>query len=187
MPAALSTYLSHADPAVIKDLLQRGICIPLFFDGDCALDNHTLIVLGDLTQEEAENWIGKITWKLNIPCGKFILLCGGGDADELMDAISGDPPNPNYHIFQTIKVPSGEYLVNIYAYLNSLTVQISFDEYDENCNLIENKELEAWYQANRAGCPDLGYIIQLLPLDTEPPFPQLIPEIDWCGEFEFRR
>src|SRR5690242_14064610 len=106
-PERVSDILGRADEPEIEELLKRGICIPLCFDGDCALDRTTVFVLGDLTEQEEHDWIARLSWKLNIPCGKFILLCGGGDAEELADAISGNPPKPNYQIFQAIDVPPG--------------------------------------------------------------------------------
>ncbi|HIK18115.1 MAG TPA: hypothetical protein IGS53_22895 [Leptolyngbyaceae cyanobacterium M33_DOE_097] len=186
-PDELANTLASADAAEIETLLSRGVCIPLVFDGDCALDNNTLIVLGDLTEKEEHDWIGRLAWKLNIPCGKFIIQCGGGDAEELAYAISGQPPKPNYQIFQVIEVPPGEYLVEIYAYLASMTVQLSLEEYDENWNLKENDALREWYQSNRPGFDELGYIIRLVPLEVKPPLPSLVPEIGWCGVFELRQ
>lgn len=186
-PEALSDILGRADESEITDLLRRGICIPLCFDGDCALDRTTIFVLGDLTEQEEHDWIARLSWKLNIPCGKFILLCGGGDAEELADAISGNPPQPNYQIFQAIDVPPAEYLVEIYAYFSSMTVQLSLEEYDENWNLQKDEVLRQWYQTHRPGTADVGYIIRIVPLETtELPLPKLIPEIGWCGEFDFR-
>uniref|UniRef100_A0A832H5B3 Uncharacterized protein n=1 Tax=Oscillatoriales cyanobacterium SpSt-402 TaxID=2282168 RepID=A0A832H5B3_9CYAN len=186
-PQQLSDVLGRADEPEIETLLKQGICIPLCFDGDCALDQETLFVLGNLTAEEEHDWIGRLTWKLNIPCGKLVLLCGGGDANELAEAISGNPPQPNYQIFQTIDIPPGEYLIEIYAYLSSMTVQQSLEEYDEHWNLVEHEELRNWYQANRPGTPGISYIIRLASLESEPPFPQLVSEIGWCGMFNFRQ
>jgi hypothetical protein len=183
----VSNALIQSDDQKIEELLRRGICIPLFFNGDCALDNNTLIVLGELTEQEEHDWIGRLSWKLNIPCGRFIILCGGSDPEEFADAVSGNPPQPNYQIFQVIEVPPGEYWVDVYAYLSSMTVQLSLEEYDENWKLKDNDELRQWYQVNRPGFPDIGYIIKLVPLEAEPPFPKLVPEIGWCGEFEFRK
>lgn len=182
----LSNALGQADEPVIKSLLMRGICIPLFFDGDCALDGHTVIVLGDLTEPEEHNWIAKLAWKLAIPCGKLVIHCGGGDANELAYAIAGNSPEPNYRIFQVIDVPPDEYLVQIYAYLPSMTVQLSLEEYDKRGNLKENTALKEWYQRHRPGLADVGYIIQLTPLKAEPSLPELVPEIGWCGTFKFR-
>jgi hypothetical protein len=186
-PEELSDALGRADEQEIEELLRRGICIPLFFDGDCALDGSTVFILGDLTEQEEHDWIGRLSWKLNIPCGKFIILCGGGDEDELAHAISGNPPEPNDQIFQVIDVAPAEYLVEVYAYLSSMTVQLSLDEYDDKGNLKENEVLNQWYETNRPGIDGIDYIIRLVPLETEPPLPRLVPEIGWCGEFEFRQ
>lgn len=186
-PAELAQALARAETPEIQDLLSRGICIPLVFDGDCALDSNTIFVLGNLTEQEEQDWIGRLTWKLNIPCGKLILLCGGGDAEEFAYAISGNPPKPNYEIFQVIEVPPDNYLVEIYAYFPSMTVQLSLEDYDEHWNLKENEALGQWYRENHPGSDDIGYVIRLVPLEYEPAFPKLVPEIGWCGEFEFRQ
>jgi len=183
----LSERLGRGDPSEIEALLKHGICLPLYFGGDCALDQVTLFVLGDLTEQEEHDWIGRVISKLSIPCGKFVLLCGGGDPDEFAYAISGNPPHANYQIFQVIEVPPGEYLVEVYAYLSSMTVQLSLSEYDEHWNLIEHKELESWYQEYRPGIADINYVIRLAPLIENPPIPQLDSEMGWCGVFEFRQ
>jgi hypothetical protein len=186
-PEELSDILARSETQEIEELLRRGICIPLFFNGDCALDSHTIFVFGDLTEQEEHDWIGRLAGKLNIPCGKFIILCGGGDAEELAYAISGNPPKQHYEIFQVIEVPPTDYLVEVYAYLSSMTVQQSLEYYDENWNLKENEALRQWYRMNCPGIADIDYIIRLVPLETEPPLPKLVAEIGWCGEFEFRQ
>lgn len=184
---AVSDIVGQGDEQGIAQLLRDGVCMPLFFGGDCALDSCTTVVLGDLTEQEAHDWIGRLAWKLSIPCGQFILHCGGGDPDELAYALSGQPPRPHYQISQAIAVPPGDYLVEIYAYLSSTTVQLSLSEYDEHWNEKDNSALEAWYETNRPGLANQGYVIRLTPLETEPPMPRLVSEIGWCGEFEFRR
>jgi hypothetical protein len=98
-PSDISNILGESNEGGIEQLLQQGVCIPLYFDPDCELDGCTLFVLGDLTEEEENQWVGKLSWKLNIPCGKLVLLCGGGDEDELAYAISGNPPKEHYEIF----------------------------------------------------------------------------------------
>ncbi|MGP1385983.1 MAG: hypothetical protein ACTS2F_20655 [Thainema sp.] len=186
-PSAIADALGYGNEAAITEFLQQGICIPVCFDGDCALDGETLFALGDLTEQEENDWIGRLAGQLNIPCGKLVILCGGGDAEELAYAISGQPPKPHYRIFQVIDVPPGAYLVEIYAYLSSMTVQQSLEEYDENWNCYENEPLKQWYQLNRPGTTGTSYIIRLSPLTTAPPLPERVPDIGWCGEFEFRK
>ncbi|MEY2976551.1 MAG: hypothetical protein RLZZ435_688 [Cyanobacteriota bacterium] len=142
--------------------------------------------MGDLTEWQETDWIAKIECKLNIPCGKFVILCGGGDPDELEDAISLKPSQPNYKISQVIDVPKGEYIVEILAYYSSMTVQLSLDEYDSNFNMQENVELKDWYQKNRPGVQNVGYIIRFSPLNRQVNLPTLDDETGWVGVFEFR-
>jgi hypothetical protein len=196
-PQEVSTVLRQENEPEIKNLLHRGVCLPLFFPGDCAFDD-AIIVLGNLTEQEANEWIGRISWKLNIPCGKLVILCGGGDPQEFEYAVSGNPPEEHYEIFQVIDVPPGEYLVEIYAYVSSMTVNVYFEE---------DESLEEWFQRTRPGMelpPWLqsfkeegmvwelenelvNYLVRLAPLQTAPPLPKLIDGMGWCGEFEFRR
>ncbi|HEY9888747.1 MAG TPA: hypothetical protein V6D02_10125 [Candidatus Obscuribacterales bacterium] len=180
-PAAIAAVLGAGDEAAITALLQEGICLPLFFDGDCALDGMTQFVIGDLTESEERDWMGKLTAQLNIPCGKLVVLCGGGDPDEFAVAISGASPDPDYVIFQVIDVPPGAYCVEIYAYLASLTVQLS---------LADGQDNAPWPAATAAHHPEpeeVGYIIRLSPWSTALPLPALVPEIGWCGQFEWRQ
>ncbi|NJL43108.1 MAG: hypothetical protein HC935_06750 [Pseudanabaena sp. SU_2_4] len=74
-----------ANAPEIEALLRQGVCIPLYFEADCALDGFTLFVIGDLTEEESDEWIGKFVAKLNVPCGKLVLLCGGGDEEMITE------------------------------------------------------------------------------------------------------
>ncbi|MDX2273031.1 MAG: hypothetical protein NW237_13935 [Cyanobacteriota bacterium] len=183
----LSEQLRGGDAQTIRILLQEGICLPLFFDGDCALDHATTFVVGDLDETEEQNWIGCLTSKLHIPCGKLLLLCGGGDPNELEEILSGKPPAPHYVIFQVIEVPPQTYRVDVYAYLSSMTVQQSLSYYDQHFEEIVDQERLDHYLANRPGIPGTDYIIQLRPCQGEVPLPELVPELDWGGVFQFRR
>jgi hypothetical protein len=149
-------------------LLKKGVCFPVCFPGDCALDNAALFVLGDLTPEEERDWMARLRWKLNIPCGRLILCCGCL-AEDLEPAVAGEAPDPHYEIYQTIEVPPDEYLVEIYAYFHSQTMQVALDD--------ESDE----YHARHDGA---AYIIRLTPLETEPPLPETAS--GWLENFEFR-
>ncbi|PZO41760.1 MAG: hypothetical protein DCF19_09415, partial [Pseudanabaena frigida] len=174
----ISTILGEGNESQIKELLRQGVCIPLFFEADCELDGNTLFVVGDLSEEEANAWVGKLVGKLNIPCGKLVLLCGGGDPDGFAHAMSGNLPDPNCEFFQIIEVPSGEYQVEIFAYLTSSIAQNYLEEQKEN--------IQEWFRNNCSGTESIGYIIHLIPLESEPTLPKLVPEVGWCSEFEFR-
>ena len=186
-PPQISETISSGDREDIKSLLDAGIAIPLLFPGDCALDNSTLFVVDDLTKEQERDWIAKIACKLNIPCGKFVLLCGGAYPEELEYAISLRSPEPNYTIHQVIDLPADEYLVEILAYYPSMTVQLSLEEYDSGLNMKENVELREWYEKNQPGVDGVSYIIRFSPLHGRKlALPKLDDESGWVGIFEFR-
>lgn len=182
-PTQLSNILLNGSLEEMESLLHRGICIPLGFDGDCAMDRSTLVVVGNLTKSEEEEWLGRLVWKLNIPCGKLVLLCGGGYAEDLAHAISGKPPKEHYQIFQIFDVPPDEYLVEIYAYKSSLTAYLhlsSLQEIEDEDDFEEEDDYDQYGNLKK-----VSYIIRLIPLDVEPPLPKQ-DFYGWCEEFEFR-
>ncbi len=184
-PLELANILSEGNDTQIEELLRQGVCIPLYFDADCALDGVTLFVIGDLTEEESNQWIGKFVAKLNIPCGKLVILCGGGAEEMIAEAISGNLPDPNYVVFQAIDIPPGDYQVEIYAYLQSMIARCYLDDYKE----AKKGSVLKWFNFNDYDDledGDIGYIIRLIPFTTEPPLPKLDPDIGWCSVFEFR-
>ncbi len=171
------------DEKTTRLLLEKGVCFPVCFPGDCALDSATLFVLGDLTEQEARDWQARLAWKLNIPCGKLILCCGCL-AEDLEPATEGEKPDPHYEIYQVIDIPPDEYAVEIYAYSSSQTVRIVLDddEYDEG---EYDDEESAGSEADRLENGGAAYIIRLTPLDGESPS---LPKIEdgWFQQFEFR-
>lgn len=185
-PKDISGAISSGDEAAITDFLNRGICLPMVFNGDCALDSTTNFVFGDLSEEESRDWIARFAWKLNIPCGKFVIIVNGGDEFELEQAVSGNPPDENCVRFQVIDVPPGEYLVEILAFFHSITVQEYVDLDIPEWNLHAKPELEAWYRENHPGTEEQEYIVRMVPLTETPPFPTLVQDFSWCGVFEFR-
>lgn len=161
------------DEEAAAGLIRRGVVFPVCFEGDCALDENSWVVVGDLTPEEERGWIARLRWKLNIPCGTFALVCSGTE-EELERVAERLPPERDYEIYQLFDVPPGEYLVEIYAFYESLTVQVSLDEYDAEGFFRENEELAEWYRENRPAPPDTEYVIRLAPLaGDDPPLPEL--------------
>ena len=182
--AEVSETLFRGDGEKSLEMAKKGICFPIAFEGDCALDENTLFVIGDLNEQEERNWIARLRWKLNIPCGKLVLVCGWAEED-IEQAMLGESPDRGYPMYQTIEVPPNEYLVEIYAYIESLTVQLSFDEEDENGYLIENEEQAELYKKKYPGIEGVDYIIRLSALKTEPKMPRM--EESWFEDFEFRQ
>jgi hypothetical protein len=190
--------LESSDPEIIHELLSRGICLPLYFPADCAL-NNAVVILGDLNEREQNEWIGRIQAMLEIPCGELVLL-GGGMEEDFDNALSNDP-NSITSLYQTFKVPPGRYLVEIYAFLGSITadralidVQNRGDSVVEWCQLANQQPEnypqwlqyfleDKWFDWNALGAQE--YIIRLAPLQEHPTIPELTEDM-WCGVFTIR-
>lgn len=184
-PAELADALGMADADVINDLLARGICLPIFFGGDCALDGKTLFVIGELDAEHQAAWLWRLTGTLNIPCGKLILLTGGGVPEDMERAVSLQPPNPDYCIHQIIDVPAGRYRVDVLAYARSTTaalMEFDTDEWDGE------GEIEDRLEARYPQLPRVAerYVIHLRACAENLPLPALVEDINWPGLFERR-
>lgn len=80
-------------------------------------------------------------------------------------------------LVSTIPLPNNSVYSATKAAVDAITKSLSLDEYDENWNLKENEVLRQWYQINRPGSVDIGYMIGSVPLETELPLPKLVPEI----------
>ncbi len=199
-PEVLAEKVSGSQEADIKELMSSGVCIPVAFQGDCAMDS-AVIVVGDLTAQEEAEWIGKISGRLKIPCGKLIVTCGGGDADTIEGAVSGKGLGESFtDYFQTVDVEPGDYLAEVYAYYPSIHGNFFFckDEYDSDTEPMG--EWKKWFQETRPGealppwlqefkeydMPGelsnlVSYIIRLAPLNGAAPEPELDPDIGWAA------
>ncbi|WP_238154192.1 hypothetical protein [Synechococcus elongatus] len=191
----------QGDIEAIQALMSAGTCLPLFFLGDCALD-QVIIVVGDLTDEQEREWLGRIQSYLHIPCGELMLLGGGGCEEDWKIAINHQiPPNPHLFNFQRFTIPPGDYLVEIYAFLGSMNFNFQLEE-------IPKRQWQQWFHLQddqKAEQPEWfkfllendyidsdqfdlqEYIIRLSPLQERPPLPALDEEVAWCGLYQFRQ
>lgn len=198
--------LQTQDPTIMQNLLQRGVCLPLYFPADCCLD-HAVIILGDLNPIEEQEWIGRIQGRLEIPCGEFMMM-GGGMAEDFEIALSNfEPPDPNFSFFQKIKLEPGTYLVEIYTFASSINTAMLWEEKG-----YTGEDINAWWQQSHPGAPlplwlriyleqatpedydqeeDLvDYLIRLKPMDEEDKqlnLPALDPDVLWCGVYAMRQ
>lgn len=199
--AELGAKLQEDDPAVIARLLTDGVCFPLHFPGDCALDDAVIIV-GDLTEEEEQEWIGRIRSKLEIPCGEFMLMGGGLDEDFEVALPNAEAPDPHFVFFQKVSVPPGTYLVELYSFLGSMPVNFAWEELPEDA-----ESFEEWWKRTRVDQPEaewisffneeeyvdsedfdlLEHIIRIAPLTETVPPPLQDEDYHWCVTTEFRR
>jgi hypothetical protein len=193
----LADQLQADQPEVMLNLADAGICLPIFFDGDCALDSAVIIV-GELSSQESSEWFARIQAHLAIPCGEFMIM-GGGLEEDFDVALNHEiAPDPHFVFFQKIKLPPGQYLLEIYAFLNSMSGAIIWERFADASKAIarwqeENLAFPEWLSdflrdsyVDNSKFDLQDYIIRLKPLDNKPHPPDLVPEINWFGQFEVR-
>ena len=196
----IAEKLQTEDGEVIKDLLRRGVCLPLYFGCDCALDS-AIFILGDLSEREEAEWLGRIRSKLEIPCGEMMLMGGGMDEDFEVALANFEPPDEHYQFFQKLKLEPGSYLVEVYAFLGSYPINEAWEE------LEEEDSMKKWWDQSRPGeeRPEwisffeeeeyvdseefelIEHIIRIVPASEEIPLPALDEDSKWVGDFEMRR
>jgi len=98
-------------------------------------DSFIVRVVADepLTDEEEAQWICRIRTRLRIPCGR-LLICGGFDPRSLADYRENGPGESVLEV----RVPPGEYRVDVYTHLTTMTGRILRDRWDE--------KIGAWFR-----------------------------------------
>lgn len=119
--------------ALDKDLIESvraGLVIPV----ELVQDDPLLVrlVLGDLSQAEEEEWVGRIVWKLQIPCGS--LAVEGG-----LDPRTTDEDD----FVQFLDVPAGDYRVEVLTYLHGVNGDYCIGD------LLRKEPLGAWFRKTR--------------------------------------
>ncbi|MCZ6876452.1 MAG: hypothetical protein O7G88_23490 [bacterium] len=97
------------------------------------------VVVNDALMADEENWLGRVTGILHIPCGR-LLLCAGFDLDDLADF---SKMGQNEFIYP-IEVPAGDYQVDIYTYVNSINGGFC---------LPDTVKLGAWFRSSYPATP----------------------------------
>ena len=78
------------------------------FEDNCV---NVRVVVGDLTDQENDEWVGHVRSRLNLSCGEL----GVSSALVMFDS------EPDETAFRFVQVPPGDYQVDIYAYFPSFT------------------------------------------------------------------
>jgi hypothetical protein len=201
----IADALQAEEPEPVQALIRNGICLPLQFPGDCAMDGRTRFVLGPLSEVEDAEWIGRVQAVLNIGDGKFILMAGGTD-EHFEDMLTITEQDPDAIGFHCLEVPPARYRVEVLAFVSSMTVNFAWED-PEDDEERSTRELREYWQDTRRGEdePDwlkswaeegyvdsdeanlLSYIIRLEPFEGTVDVPEQDEDSHWISEFEIRR
>jgi hypothetical protein len=107
---AWGVFANNADETG-QQLVERNVLMAMSLYQD---DGYIVrLVLGDLSKRETEDWVARVRWKLNIPCGKLLVTGVLDCEDEIPEARDGD----DFYIGCCyVKVPPGDYQVEVYSY-----------------------------------------------------------------------
>lgn len=95
-----------------------------------------VVVDEPLTEAEREEWISVVRWPLRVKCGK-LLISGGFDPDWIADLL--EEPTP------FISVPPGDYVVEVYTYLNTMSGRVHRGDWGADM------QLGTWFRREHPG------------------------------------
>jgi len=97
--------------AAWRQAIENSVIMPVQVWQD---DSFTArIVLGDLHEDEESQWVGRVSWKLTIPCGRLALW-------------AGVPVDDEYAHF--VELPPGDYEVTSYCFTTSPNARFPGDD-----------------------------------------------------------
>lgn len=107
----LEGVFSNKAAETVRQLVERNVLMPMSLYQD---DGYIVrLVLDDLSEREAEDWVARVRWKLKIPCGKLLVTGVLDSEDKIPKAKNGD----DFYVGCCYaEVPPGEYQVEVYSY-----------------------------------------------------------------------
>jgi hypothetical protein len=116
-----------------------------------------LVVGGPLSADEDVEWIARVTWRLDVPCGR-LLLCGGFDPR----AFAGWREDDENWLRTThaLAVPPGDYRVDVYTHRPTISGRFLEDAWP--------RPAAAWFRHEHSGRPWPAWLAEELESDPEP-------------------
>ena len=104
------------DPEKLKQfVLEKKAFMPMNLYQN---DGYSVrVVLGELNEQETEEWVARVRWKLNLSSGKMVISgIADEDAEYFRDMPSAIEQKDNDYLQCYVEVPPGEYQVEVYSY-----------------------------------------------------------------------
>lgn len=129
-----------------SDAAQRGELVIFPLANDAGFTGR--IILDELSAVESAEWIGRATTKLSIPEGQLLIDSGSWLSNESARKFNVGEG------FQWFDVPTGEYQLTIYVFLNSAPG-------DELYTQVTEDELVRYFESTRGGESMPGWLADL--------------------------
>ena len=120
------------------------------------------VVMGDLNEQERDEWVARVRWRLDLSCGQMVVsgVLGDDDFDEIQDAQAIANSNDCLQCYVT--VPPNEYQVEIYSYapsdITTAWEQITGSNLFPISEEIEPESLKSYFERTRPNTPVPAWI-----------------------------
>ncbi|PZO41868.1 MAG: hypothetical protein DCF19_08330 [Pseudanabaena frigida] len=110
------------------------------------------VVMGDLNEQERDEWVARVRWRLDLSCGQMVVSgVLGDDFDEIQDAKAIADSDGCLQCY--VSVPPNEYQVEIYSYppsdITTAWDQITGSDLFPITEGIEPEPLKAYFERTR--------------------------------------
>lgn len=189
----------------LQTLTENGAVIAASLYQD---DGYSVrVVFGDLTEQESAEWTSCIKWKLSLASGQMVVsgVCDE-DLEETMEEFPVAEDGGEYDLGTFVEVPPGNYAVTIYSYppgdlaggwMRLENKGFFRDTFGRDSEIPHEKPIDyfnrtrpgetprEWIKEGWEDADFLNFVIQLVPLTSEPP-PRRFEE-DGCAMWEYRK
>ena len=124
--------------------VRNGDIIPIVLVQDDSF-NMRVVVGGDLEPQEAEEWVGRLDWKLNVPDGNLV-VCGG--SEYVMEEFEDEEDSYMAQFIRQVSIPRGEYRATVYMYFSGVNGHACLQIAREG---DEPDPLGEWFRRTRPG------------------------------------
>ncbi|GBO53685.1 hypothetical protein APA_1633 [Pseudanabaena sp. lw0831] len=120
------------------------------------------VVMGELNDQEREEWVARVRWRLDLSCGQMIVsgVLGDTDCDEIPEAKAIADSDDCLECY--VEVPPNEYQVEVYSYapgdLSTGWGQIVNPSLFKPTEGIESETLKAYFERTRPDTPIPAWI-----------------------------
>ena len=120
------------------------------------------VVMGELNEQERDEWVARVRWRLDLSCGQMVVsgVLGDDDFDEIQDA--KEISNSDDCLECYVSVPPNEYQVEIYSYppsdITTAWDQITGSDLFTIAEGIEPEPLKEYFERTRPNTPVPAWI-----------------------------
>lgn len=98
-----------------KAIVEQKAFLPMDLYQD---DGYNVcVVMGELNEQECDEWVARVRWRLDLSCGKMVVSGVLGEEEEFHEMTEANVNEANPDCLEcSVSVPPNEYQVEVYSY-----------------------------------------------------------------------